>query len=422
MIINTIVSEILRIVLTFILSSAYFYLTELLLILIISPIILLIVTFSPSLPNKTKKFILSLNIFYSFLLLPIIYSLLLSVIRNYEIILNNMYMTSYFSIFSPILTEIYGNIGAFIVIYVIISIIMIILYRFNVIPNLKEYINNNKKILIEAILSFILGSFLIMIILTTNSESYIRLYFLIASLITAISQYILQFNRKDIKNIFNTLLSDDLVGLIIPWSFLLELIFLELKQSIEYIFTHFTWPYLISTCFIISMFILLLMVTINIYIEGINKNKEDIENIIECENRKNVKNIIKWIILSGYSSGFSFVYFSTNILILYLIGRTIISIILLIIFILYFIIFLYVYSRIHLKILESINKKSLGNVLGNILAAYALLSLAIYLIAEKLILVIAIVYTALPIILPLIAVKYINKNDNHDKNNSIPEK
>jgi len=331
-------------------------------------------------------------------------------------------MTSYFSIFSPILTEIYGNIGAFIVIYVIISIIMIILYRFNVIPNLKEYINNNKKILIEAILSFILGSFLIMIILTTNSESYIRLYFLIASLITAISQYILQFNRKDIKNIFNTLLSDDLVGLIIPWSFLLELIFLELKQSIEYIFTHFTWPYLISTCFIISMFILLLMVTINIYIEGINKNKEDIENIIECENRKNVKNIIKWIILSGYSSGFSFVYFSTNILILYLIGRTIISIILLIMFILYFIIFLYVYSRIHLKILESINKKSLGNVLGNILAAYALLSLAIYLIAEKLILVIAIVYTALPIILPLIAVKYINKNDNHDKNNSIPEK
>jgi len=51
MIINTMVSEILRIILTFTLSSVYFYLTELLLILIISPIILLIVTFSPSLPN-----------------------------------------------------------------------------------------------------------------------------------------------------------------------------------------------------------------------------------------------------------------------------------------------------------------------------------------------------------------------------------
>jgi hypothetical protein len=60
--------------------------------------------------------------------------------------------------------------------------------------------------------------------------------------------------------------------------------------------------------------------------------------------------------------------------------------------------------------------------LSNILAAYALLSLVIYLIAEKLILVIAIVYTTLPIILPLIAIKYVNKNDNHDKNNLMPKK
>jgi uncharacterized membrane protein len=93
--INTMVSEILRIVLTLILSSAYFYLTELLLILVISPIIILIVTFNPGMPNKTKIFLLRFNIFYS-LLLSIIYLLLLSVIRNYEIILNNMYMTSYF--------------------------------------------------------------------------------------------------------------------------------------------------------------------------------------------------------------------------------------------------------------------------------------------------------------------------------------
>jgi hypothetical protein len=335
-------------------------------------------------------------------------------------------MTSYFSIFSPILTEIYGNIGAFIVIYVIISIIMIILYRFNVIPNLKEYINNNKKnFLIEAILSFILGPIIIGIILTTNSESYIRLYFLFTSLITAISQYTLQFNQKNIKNIFNTLLSDDLVGLIIPWSFLLELIFLELKQPIEYIFTHFTWPYLISTCFIISMFILLLMVTINIYIEVVNKNKGNIGNVIECENQKNVKNIIKWYILSFYTFMFSAVYFSKEISIFYLTGRIITPtfIIFLIIFLLYLIIFLlYFYFRIHLKILENINKKSLGNILGNILAAYSLLSLVIYLIAEKSTLIIAIGYMILSIILSLIAIKYINKNDNHDKNNSIPEK
>jgi len=76
MIINTMISEILGIILTFILSFAYFYLTELLLILIISPIIILIAAFSPSMPNKTKIFILCLNI---------IYSLLLSIIQNYEI-------------------------------------------------------------------------------------------------------------------------------------------------------------------------------------------------------------------------------------------------------------------------------------------------------------------------------------------------
>ena len=88
--INTMVSEILGIVLTFILSFAYFYLTELLLIIIISPIILLIVTFSPSLPNKTKIFILIFNIIYS--------SLLLSIIQNYEMVLNNIYDKLFFDI------------------------------------------------------------------------------------------------------------------------------------------------------------------------------------------------------------------------------------------------------------------------------------------------------------------------------------
>jgi hypothetical protein len=236
------ISEILGILLPSVLSFAYFYLTELFLILIILPIIILIATLRLSISNKAKIFISIFNMIYS-LLLPQIISKLLLIIKlliiiiflNYKIILNNMYMVSYFSIFSSILVEIYRNIGAFIVIYVVISILMIILYGFNVTHNFKEYINNNKKnFLIKVFLSFILGPIIIGIILTTNSESYIRLYFLITSLITAISQYILQFNQKNIKNIFNTLLSDDLVGLIIPWSFLLELIFLELKQPIEY--------------------------------------------------------------------------------------------------------------------------------------------------------------------------------------------
>jgi hypothetical protein len=303
---------------------------------------------------------------------------------------------------------------------------MIILYGLNVTHKFKEYINNNKKnFLIEVFLSFISEPIIIGIILTINSESYIRLFFLCISLIAAISQYILQFNQKNIKNIFNTLLSDDLVGLIIPWSFLLELIFLELKQPIEYIFTHFPWPYLISTYFIISIIILLFMVIINIYIEGINKNKENVRNVIECENQKNVKNIIKWYILSFYSFIFSAVYFSKEISIWYLTGRitTPTFIIFLIIFLLYLIIFLlYFYYCIHLKILENINKKSLGNILGNILAAYSLLSLVIYLIAEKLTLIIATGYIVLSIILSLMVIKHINKNDNHDKNNSIPEK
>jgi len=279
---------------------------------------------------------------------------------------------------------------------------------------LKEYIN--KKLLLEAVLSFILGLIIITITLTTNSESCIRLLFLIISLIAAILSYILPFNQKNIKNIlYNTLLSDDFVGLIIPWSFLLELIFLELKHSIEYIFTHFTWPYLIITYFIISGIILSLMVIIDKYIDIVNKN-------IEHETQKNAKNIMKWLILSSYSFMFSAVYFSTKIPILYLTGRIIISIILLTIFIPCLIIFLYIYFRIHKKIIENINKKNLGNIFGNILAAYSLLSLVIYLIAEKSTLIIAMIYMALSIILPLIAIKYINKKESHSNSNLMSKK
>ena len=279
---------------------------------------------------------------------------------------------------------------------------------------LKKY--TNKKLLIEVVLSFILGLIIITILLTTNSESCIRLFFLFIPLITLILSCILQFNQKNIKNICNTLLSDDFVGLIIPWSFLLELIFLEFKKLIEYIFTHFTWPYLIITCFIISGIILSLMIIIDKYIEVVNKN-------IEGEIQKNVKNTIKWLILSGYSIGFSSVYFLTEITILYLTEGIIISINL-IIFLSYLTILflLYIYFRIHLKISENINKENLGNILGNILAAYSLLSLVIYLIVEKSTLIIAMIYMALSIILPLIAIKYINKKEDHSNSNLMSKK
>ena len=167
MMINTIVSEILEIVLLFILGFTYYYLTILLLIFIISPIIILIATLSISMPNKNKIFILILNTIYSFII-------------------------SLFSIFSLIY-----------VIIVIISIIMIIFYIFNITYIFKEYyIKNKLKLLIEAALSFTSGLFIIMILLTTNSESYIQLLFLFILLIAAILSYILQFNQKNIKNIY----------------------------------------------------------------------------------------------------------------------------------------------------------------------------------------------------------------------------
>jgi len=59
---------------------------------------------------------------------------------------------------------------------------------------LKEYIN--KKLLMETVLSFILGLIIIRIILAINSESNMRLFFLFIPLITLILSYILQFNQK----------------------------------------------------------------------------------------------------------------------------------------------------------------------------------------------------------------------------------
>jgi hypothetical protein len=396
--INTMVSEILKIILTLILSSAYFYLTELLLILIISPIILLIITFDPSMPNKTKILVLCFNIIYS--------SLLLSIIQNYEMVLNNMHMTSYFSIFSPILTEIYGNIGAFIVIYVIMSILMIILYIFNVIPNLKEYINNNKRFLRFFLISFlispVLGFLLLWLISATNSIKPISGFFLCMLLtITIVSYYptrrkIREINIKNVK---------DLSEVLFAWSSLLELAFLITKENIVYILKSFPMSYELILYIITSLIIFFIALTVYLYIYTDDTHK----------------NIIKWYILASYSSILLPVYLIAKGSILYIM-RDQSGIIIIMVGLLILAIFLSIFFHFHSNVMKNINKKISNDFWDNLLSVYAILSSVISLFIEELLFYMAIVYEILIIILLLIAIKYINKNDNHDKNNSMPEK
>jgi hypothetical protein len=393
MIINTMISEILEIVLSFILSFAYFYLTELLLILIISPIILLIATLSSSMSNKTKIFILSLNIFYSFLFLPIIYSLLLSVIRNYEMLLNNMYMTSYFSIFSPILTEIYGNIGAFIVIYVIISILMIILYIFNVIPNLKEYINNNKRFFIETLtISLISGLLLLFFILPTNFSYFIYIFILSILLIAAILSYIRLFNQKNIKEILYKLSEND-IDKIVLWSSILLLSFLKVIKSIANIFALYSISYQLVTYIVAAITILLLMLVMSLYVYIVNTYR-------------NLKNMIDWLILA---------ILSISLLTVYLFGNG--SIWYIIIGILSFSILISIYLHIHFSCnLKNINKKDWNDILNIVLALYTLSFAILYPIIEVLeVLYVAIIFVCLTIIPLFIYCHRINKEKDHNK-------
>jgi len=411
--INIIVSGILEIVLPFILSSAYFHLTELLLILIILPIIILIATLSSSMPNKTKIFILSSNMIYS-LLLPQIISKLLLVIKlliiiiflYYKIILNNMHMTSYFSIFSPILTEIYGNIGAFIVIYVIMSILMIILYIFNVIPNLKEYINNNKRFLRFFLISFlispVLGFLLLWLISATNSIKPISGFFLCMLLtITIVSYYptrrkIREINIKNVK---------DLSEVLFAWSSLLELAFLITKENIVYILKSFPMSYELILYIITSLIIFFIALTVYLYIYTDDTHK----------------NIIKWYILAFYSSILLPVYLIAKGSILYIM-RDQSGIIIIMVGLLILAIFLSIFFHFHSNVMKNVNKKISNDFWDNLLSVYAISSLVISLFIEELLFYMAIAYAILIIILLLIAIKYINKNDNYDKNNSIPEK
>ena len=113
------------------------------LVLLILPIIVLIITPSINISNRTRIFILIFNIIY-LLLLPII---LISIMGDlelkfyiYEVILNNNYLNSYFSIISSDLAGIYGFGTFVIIIFIIISGILLYYYK------LKEvYICLKKK-------------------------------------------------------------------------------------------------------------------------------------------------------------------------------------------------------------------------------------------------------------------------------------
>ena len=405
MIINTMVSEILGIILTFTLSSAYFYLTELLLILIILPLILLIVTFSPGMPNKVKIFFLCFNMNYSLLLLAII--------QNYETILNNIHMTSYFPIFSSILTEIYRNIILFIILYaiiVIICFIMIIisfrrmcLYKFRETNNFKKYFSKNKKFfIIASFISLISGLFLLLLILVTRSSDYIHIFFLIILLIASILSYILLSNRKNIKDKNNSL-SESTIGFISSWSSLLGLNFFGIKKSVEYIFGYYSIPYILitSVIIVITIFLLISIMSLYVYIVNINRNLE---------------NMIKWITLGEFSISLLVI----SLINIYLFENR--SIWYIIIGLSSFCIFMYLYCCIYSHILKNINKKNWDNILSIILTLYAFFTDFISSLGNPPVLFIAIGYGFLSIVLPYIFIKYINKNDDHDKNNLIPEK
>jgi len=113
------------------------------LVLLILPLIVLIITPSINISNRTRIFILIFNIIY-LLLLPII---LISIMGDfelkfyiYEVILNNNHITSYFSIISSDLAGIYGFGTFVIIIFIIISGILLYYYK------LKElYICLKKK-------------------------------------------------------------------------------------------------------------------------------------------------------------------------------------------------------------------------------------------------------------------------------------
>jgi hypothetical protein len=108
------------------------YYPPILLVLSILPLIVLIIILSINISNKTRMLILFFNIIY-LLLLP---SILISIIGDfelkfyiYEVILNNNYLTSYFSIISSDLAGIYSIAIIITIILIIISAIMFYYYK-----------------------------------------------------------------------------------------------------------------------------------------------------------------------------------------------------------------------------------------------------------------------------------------------------
>ena len=407
MIINTMVSEILGIILTFILSFAYFYLTELLLILIISPIILLIITFDPSMSNKIKILVLCFNIIYSLLLPQIIPKLLLIIIfLNYKIILNNM--ISYFSIFVLILAkmaEIYLKIVilsfkiiAIVGIYsiiVILSFITVIGYVFieiyhyefkkplNFKENLKAYINKNKEFSIIVLVLSITFTILI-----THFRSYIDRFFLSILLIAAILSYFLLFNKKNIKEILHKLSKDD-IDMIILLSSVLSLSFSKVRESLANIFALHSTAYSLFTYIIIVITIFLLMLIMSLYVYILNTNRS-------------LENMIKWLILTAFSISLLIVYLSIPSIWYILIAFS------------SFLILIFMYLHIHSCILKNINKEEdLNNILGIILTLYILLSAILYPGIE--VLYLAIIYVFLTVIFLFIYCHRINKENAYNK-------
>jgi len=374
MIINTMVSEILRIVLS-LLSSAYFYLTELLLILIILPI----ATFGLSMSNKIKIFILFSNMVYSLLFI---------------------YMTSHFSIFSSILVEIYGNIGSFIIIYAItmstiMTIILLLYYGFveiyhyefkeplNFKENLKAYINKNKKFsIIVSVLSIIFA------ILITHFRSYIDRFFLSILLIAAILSYFLLFNQKNIKEILHKL-SKDNIDTIILLSSVLSLSFSKVRESLANIFALHSTAYSLVTYIIIVITIFLLMLIMSLYVYILNTNRS-------------LENMIKWLILTAFSISLLIVYLSIPSIWYILIAFS------------SFLILIFMYLHIHSCILKNINKEEdLNNILGIILTLYILSSAILYPGIE--VLYLAIIYVFLTVIFLFIYCHQINKEKDCNK-------
>jgi len=104
--------------------SSLSYYPLIFLVLLILPLIVLIITLSINISNRTRMLILFFNIIY-LLLLP---SILIFIMGDfelkfyiYEVILNNNYLTSYFSIINSTLVGLYSFSISITIILIIIS-------------------------------------------------------------------------------------------------------------------------------------------------------------------------------------------------------------------------------------------------------------------------------------------------------------